>query len=118
MEAVGITRKALGQYHGKTRPVRFKFLGTLATVSVGVQDGYVGKTVLVRDVMMTSYKPWILVADHTWLLLPGEFMVPRHLPKDTEVTFTGVVRKYARRTGEIDYGLGEIEDFVITGPPV
>ncbi len=116
MKTPSVIRKSLGQYYARKRPVRFKFIGTLAAVSVGARDGIIGKTVLIRDVKMASQTPWVYVADHVWLMMPGEFTVPKHLPKDTEVTFTGIVRRYARRDGKENYGIGEIEKFEILGP--
>lgn len=106
-------RNGLEKLYSKRRPTRRVFSGTFGHISFGQKRGYPAKLLVVRDVRVHAEGVSTLVADHVWVQVPGEFVVPSWMPSGTQVVFSGVVGRYARSSGIVDFKIEDVEDIVL-----
>lgn len=106
-------RTGLKSLYSRKNPVRRAFSGTFRTLSIGAKGNRPAKLLLLVDVVVCEKGTRAAVADHIWIALPGSFVVPGFMPRDTTVAFTGIVGRYTRRAGKsskIDYNIVDVED--------
>lgn len=110
-------RTGLEKLYSRKKPVRRVFSGEFRNLSIGSKSNRPVKLLLLENIEVRENGSRVVVADHVWITLPGTFVVPRHLSRETAVVFTGLVARYTRgfgRNREIDYKIDDVEDVVLT----